>query len=411
MKSNFLSSRNLLLIAYLLAAVTLAHAIQSQPVAGVYRGTLGKQEIVLEIGLAPPEEKDSEVIGRYFYRRHGVSIFLKGARAQDGSFLLTEGDDQKATSAHWSLKFQAEEANGNFCKCDLSKSAAIKAGQLPILLKRISSGFNPRFAEIVGDSSGAPAPDQAYYDQLLDFPLTTGSQVTTKAGYAYAMLTDPRFNVSMPRITRFDHPAAMEEVNKLLEQEFRKYRLLAAECLSNRSFGENEFSLDTRVDLFNGHLLTVVREGDSFCGGAHPNYDLYVNIYDLDSHAETSVVDLLVNEIDPEAIKNLPGRKENAATNLSAKDVVSRFLVELYIQRYKAEDEDCREVIHGNDADESPNLITTQYFSDRGLVVNADLPHVAQVCANPVVIPYGELRHFLKNDSRLLSRLEMNSLH
>lgn len=376
----------LLLPAYSLLAQSATHS----SIDGVYRGTLGQQEIVVEVG-ADPERPKLSLIGRYFYRRHGIGISLKGARVQDGSYLLAEYHTGKNTEGQWKLNFQNGQATGTFCKCDLAHSSAGQGRQLPIELKRVSSGFDPDLGE--NTEEGKSAPDQAYYDLLLDFPLTTSPETTTTGGYAYMIAEDPRLKTGLPRLTKFPDPAAITKINKLLETEMTKYRLEAAACLQGAGFNGGDFAVATKVELFSRHLLSVTRAGMIFCGGAHPDDAGYVNTYDLDSGTETSVDDLLAREMDAKAIEKAIGTEQ-----ISGKEAVARLMAELYL-RHAQPDKDCRDVIGRDEETHAPAFSTTQYLSVRGLVVNADLPVLA--CAGPVVIPYGELRPLLRKDSRL----------
>ncbi|HKD80640.1 MAG TPA: hypothetical protein VKH81_13160 [Candidatus Angelobacter sp.] len=45
---------------------------------------------MLEIGVDPGHPGGQCLVGRYFYRCHGIDIFIKGTRNQDGSFLLSD---------------------------------------------------------------------------------------------------------------------------------------------------------------------------------------------------------------------------------------------------------------------------------------------------------------------------------
>ena len=67
-------------IVLLLSGLALA---DESAIDGVYRGTLGKQDIVLDIH---PFESDAgdPYGGRYFYRRHGTAIPLKIETGADG---------------------------------------------------------------------------------------------------------------------------------------------------------------------------------------------------------------------------------------------------------------------------------------------------------------------------------------
>jgi hypothetical protein len=377
---------------FLLLICSLPPSALCQTINGVYRGTLGKQEIVVEIG-ADPDQPDG-LAGRYFYRQHGVGIFLKGDRGLDGSFLLTEYHSWKNTGGQWKLKFQNDDASGTFCKCDLRQATSYAT--LPIQLKRVSFGFDPNFELYISEPEAGSAPDQAYYDLLLDFPLTTGREVTGN-GYAYVMIEDPRFKTSLPRITRFPDLAAMRKTNKLLDKELTKYRLDAAECLQGVGFNGGEFSVKTTVELFSRHLLSISRQGMIFCGGAHSDNLLDINTYDLDSGSETSVEDLLAREIEQQAARKWMGNRE-----LGSKDMVHRLIAELYL-RHAQPDKGCRDVISRDEATHEPNFDTLQYLSNRGLVVQPSLPHVVLACAERVIIPYHELRSLLRKGSQFLS--------
>jgi hypothetical protein len=377
---------------FLLLICSLPPSALCQTINGVYRGTLGKQEIVVEIG-ADPDQPDG-LAGRYFYRQHGIGIFLKGDRGLDGSFLLTEYHSWKNTGGQWKLKFQNDDASGTFCKCDLRQ--ATSHATLPIQLKRVSSSFDPNFELFISEPEAGSAPDQAYYDLLLDFPLTTGHEVTGN-GYAYVMIEDPRFKTSLPRITRFPDLAAMRKTNKLLDKELTKYRLDAAECLQGVGFNGGEFSVKTTVELFSRHLLSISRQGMIFCGGAHSDNLLDINTYDLDSGSETSVEDLLAREMDQQAARKLMGNRE-----LGSKDMVHRVIAELYL-RHAQPDKGCRDVISRDEATHEPNFDTLQYLSNRGLVVQPSLPHVVLACAEPETIPYDELRSLLRKGSQFFS--------
>jgi hypothetical protein len=347
-----------------------------QAIDGVYRGTLGKQEIIAEIGADP--DKPRALTGPDVYRSHGISISLTGVRAQDGSFLLTEYHDKKDTGGHWNIKFQNDQVTGTFCKCDPRHASVGKT--LPIHLSRISSG------------SG-----QAYTDLLLDFPLKTSPQVIASPGYAYVMVEDPRFHAALPRLTQFPDDAVMARINQLLETEMTKYRQEAADCIEGVDFNGENWDIGTKVELFNRHLLTVSREGSTFCGGAHPNDYRAINTYDLDSGSEISTEDLLARETDAPAIQKLLGN-----SGLSSKDAIYRLMAELYLRHAHPKD-DCRDVISRDADTHEPAFDTIQYLSSHGLVVQPSLPHVVYACAQPETVSYEELRTLLRKGSQFFS--------
>jgi hypothetical protein len=360
----------------LLLICSLSSSALCQAIDGVYRGTLGKQEIIAEIG--PDPDKPRALTGHYFYRSHGVSISLKGVGAQDGSFLLSEYHARKNTGGQWNIKFQNDQVTGTFCKCDPQHASVGKA--LPIHLSRISSG-----------------PGETYTDLLLDFPLKASPEITASPGYAYVVVEDPRFHAALPRLTRFPDPAAMLRINKLLAAEMTKYRQEAADCAEGVDFNGKDWDVGTKIELFNRHLLTVSREGSIFCGGAHPDDYRAINTYDLDSASEISTEDLLSREMNVSAIQKLLGNSE-----LSGKDAIHRLMAELYLRHAHPED-DCRDVISRNEDTHEPAFDTIQYLSSHGLVVQPSLPHVVYACAEPETITYEELRTLLRKGSQFFS--------
>jgi hypothetical protein len=353
---------------------SLSSSALCQAIDGVYRGTLGKQEIIAEIGADP--DKPQALTGHYFYRSHGISISLKGVGAQDGSFLLSEYHGRKNTGGQWNVKFQNDLITGTFCKCDPRHAPAGKA--LPVYLSRISSG-------------------QTYSGLLLDFPLKTSPQVIASPGYAYVMVEDPRFHAGLPRLTQFPDQTVMARINQLLQAEMTKYRQEIADCIEGFDFNGDDWDVGTKVELFNRHLLTVSREGSIFCGGAHPDNYRAINIYDLDSGSEIFTEDLLVRELDVPVIQKLLGNNE-----LSDKNAIHRLMAELYL-RHAHPESDCRDVISRTEDTHEAAFDRIEYVSSYGLVVQPNLPHVVHACAESETIPYEELRTLLRKGSRFFS--------
>src|SRR5579871_1956852 len=73
-----------------------ALADDSAKIDGVYRGAIGRQQVVLEmretVGIGqgtnyadPEDRRTCPIQGMYFYRRHGISIDLVGLFLEDGS--------------------------------------------------------------------------------------------------------------------------------------------------------------------------------------------------------------------------------------------------------------------------------------------------------------------------------------
>ncbi|HWZ44681.1 MAG TPA: hypothetical protein VNW97_14490 [Candidatus Saccharimonadales bacterium] len=85
----------------------------------LYSGMLGSQAIVLEV-----VQGGNTFEGRYFYKRIGKAIRLKGTRLPDGEFRVREYLGAKPSGAEWRLAASQDEASGFFCKCDARAVAA-----------------------------------------------------------------------------------------------------------------------------------------------------------------------------------------------------------------------------------------------------------------------------------------------
>lgn len=108
----------------------------------VFRGTLGKADVVMELGQP---KADGEREGRYFYRRHGADIPLKGSvdklaeavplnsermelLGEDAPFFA----DEHQRNIRWSGRLQADQFVGEWVD-------GIHGKKLPFALWRIAS--------------------------------------------------------------------------------------------------------------------------------------------------------------------------------------------------------------------------------------------------------------------------------
>src|SRR5215469_5097880 len=131
----------------LAGSAALAQQPGPDPIAGIYRGTLGKEEIVLEAGATASRAaglSSSYFTGRYFYRRYGVSIFMYGHSTSDGRIVLREYRGEDLTDNQLRLRFHGDKATGVFCRCKDETREPIK-GELKITLTRVSRGFDPEW--------------------------------------------------------------------------------------------------------------------------------------------------------------------------------------------------------------------------------------------------------------------------
>lgn len=230
----------LILLVSSLSSVVNGQQRESNSIDGVYRGSIGNQSVVVEIGSSDVDEHGVTHqlpywVGRYFYLKFGAPIQLDGLALPDGSVHFQEsepsyGHQAEKITGEWRITFNDGLASGVFCKCDVSQSYPPKESSSPIFLTRISSGFDPRMQW----RRDTEAPDQAYYNLLLDFPLQQGTEVHVTDEISYAIWTDSRSKVSLPRLARFPDKRVLEKVNADLIRELNNARLGAHECRWNQ---------------------------------------------------------------------------------------------------------------------------------------------------------------------------------
>jgi hypothetical protein len=400
-----------LLVLLALRPDLLAAQDSTGSINGIYKGIIGRQAVVAEIGVVAeadagrgnPDTADGaagSVEGRYFYRRHGVDIRLAGRRLEDGTLVLREyrlpGGFDDELAPEWRLTIRGSSANGAFCKCDSSRQSKHAMGTLTIHLRRVSQQFHPQFD---------PNADTVYDRLLLDFPLQDGPEIMVDPHIAYVMRSDPRFGVARPRLTRLPDEVVMARINADMATELNWDRLKAAGTLSEAreevSSGGFYDELTT-VNFFPPAVMSA-RVGRSwYWGGAHPNNSGNSENYDLRSGKRFSLRN---------ALRTARGSK--------AEEDVAAMLARLYKRHYvkpprTAAAEDCYVVLNrvisdGDLVDAfSPND-GILFMSHEGLVISPIFKYADSGCAPDITVPYSEVRPFVRTDSLLnwVARREM----
>lgn len=375
-------------------------------VDGIYRGTIGNQEIVVEL-RGPLGGKHGEnyanaldnqtypVEGSYFYRRHGVSIELVGTPLGQGILRLREYRHivvEDEFTAEWRLTMQEGKATGIFCKCELSQPSVSAGPRLKISLTRISQKLTPPS----GWEKYKPHSGNTYYDLLLDFPLQEGPEIQVSPEIVYKMRTDPRYRASMPRLMRFPNAGVMGKINRDLDADLTHNRLWAAAVLSGGEFGGRFggiYDEKTTVIFFLADVLSVLVETEWYSGGAHPNEGGYSNNYDLHTGKRFAI---------EEAFRISPGDDAESAA------VLARLYLRHYVKQ-PDEEVDCEEIVREHLSERDLPFNPLLYLSQKGLVIDPPLPYMVKACGPAVTIPYPELRRFVKRGSTL--RLLVDAKH
>jgi hypothetical protein len=257
---------------------------------GIYSGTIGDRQVVLEIGAVSENRNVSDetrlrdgslapnqtlypLEGRYFDRQQGLALLVEGRPLPDGSVRIREYKSNFPTGDEWRLNFTGDHAEGSFCQCNVGQTDEMSKPRLKIELNRVSKGFDPNFDWL-------EPPDKAFYDLLLDFPLKNGREVRVNRQMAYVVQTDARFDVNMPRITRFPDKAIMEKVNISLEAELEYRRLWAANC-AQAYFGVPGGVGETLHVVLTRNILRIRRESTYSCGWPAPKSDVTTLIFNM----------------------------------------------------------------------------------------------------------------------------------
>ncbi len=139
-------------------------------------------------------------------------------------------------------------------------------------------------------------------------------------------------------------------------------------------------------------FLSLAITDSTDCGGAHPNASTMSIVYDLKTGGPVDWTKLLP--------ATLTGKValQQGADGTRMVTLSSKRLTELYFTGYRtdgkpnAEDAECRDALKNAAAEAPPAMMVWLDAKAGGLVIQFDVAHVIQACADPVVIPAATLR-------------------
>lgn len=298
-------------LAQLAIALSASAGAASPAFAGpvTYEGTIGRFEIVVEF-TAEPDDRGTEVHGRYFYRNQGIDIPLHFTRRGDGLLRLVEEEacDRDAcpdgtpapVGGEWALASTSDssELTGNWLgaksyRIDLRRLADRPAGpqEEPTPRGLLASSDALAFSEAAIDARTNP------YDYAkLNVALETADVLEINGGRV-AQMRDPRVQFGYPRIASLPGGGPADRANGLLNQRQWRQSLHAFNCAALRYIGFQEVPGHrwAGVGTFGGfdetsmsvtHLTDRVmswKEGGSImCGGASPSNFISPYIMDVE---------------------------------------------------------------------------------------------------------------------------------
>ena len=251
--------RHLVLLALALAGCGIAEARQA---TGVWSGTLGANEIVVEINAADaanPADRD----GRYFYRRHRLDIQLAGKAAADGSITLTEGLRDDDPHPRWSMRAPA--------RMDWDGEWLGENGQrLPIHLRKVASDAMPAARE-PGLQAVRGDIDNYEYLRLSGLALQKG-KLQRVNGYTLQWLHQPESNIDLFEVVGGYPQAQLQRINATLRKRLWTWVGDYYECVSGARRGQGEFEATTTLRHIGPRIVSASLFSSFYCGGAHPDF-------------------------------------------------------------------------------------------------------------------------------------------
>lgn len=373
-------------------------------VTGIYRGMVAGRKIVLEIGalnhdetdLAVPGGKRLPVVGRYFYRDEGAAFLLHGRFRKDGRLDLRVYEGESASGAKFVLRFHHGQAGGFFYSGE-GESSPRGAAMLRVSLRRISRKFDPRLTGL-GAEFGYSSPDKAYYNLLLDYPLTQANEVQISRDTAYVIVSDPRFKIGFPLLTRFPDAKVMTKVNQKLMRSMQKDRLDAADCLFTRGLttGICRWKAEAGdIALITRSILSITREvfmdDGPFDSSSVWIKPLILNLRTGDYFYWQDFFDMKTSR------RYAFGDSDGVVLDGTELEILGR----LYDAHTSPRPSVCV----------NPSLKV--YFGQQGLVVMGEISELEPECSRDIIIPYSELRPWVAQGSPfwdLVSGQEMDLL-
>jgi hypothetical protein len=410
-------------LAVTLLAATPALALE----AGVYKGTIGKIPIILEMAES---DLTPDFLGRYAYLSKGGDIPLHGTD-KNGTLTLEEeapcteklcktadGEnvDKAPIGATWTLKAKdgGKQLTGKWTDKKTGKT-------LPLTLERVGQrtlpegyeGFDtidPTFVPS-GDVNALPSESTLPFDFLkMQFPLKEG-KVETLGDSRFRLDTDSRTGLAYPSLVTLPG-GDIAKANDYLARQRMRFSLDAFSCMAKSYLGLGwwgqesgmttgyEDGATVEVKLLTPRLVGITESASFYCGGAHPyNFSNY-RLGDIEKGEQIEPEKLLKGWIarDPD------GKVVDPAT-VADKDTLTygpddTLLAFVSQHRTKPEPDYDAECPVGD-------LITTNfgvYFTQTEMVFTLkDLPNVIFACTTDLArVPLKDARPLLNDEGARL---------
>lgn len=373
---------------------------------GIYKGTLGKAKVLVQL-VEPLDDMEGETkreTSRYSYlprvrdlnlilTQNGKVLEFEETPIPYSEFMGATGDDRKVTG-RWAVSVKGEKVTGTWTSPDGKK-------KLPIALTHV-----PDLSEDEAD------PDlniwSATYNAEWLKSVTFSDAGTAKSfgKVEVRWMKDSAFGIEFPVLGTFPDAARKEAANAMLMDFHRASISNYRDCKNGvpvqwedaNAVAEYSYS----VEYASPTLLSVSEHGSVFCGGAYPDNYKRPRTYDLTDASQIGGE----NELD------LSRDGFGHLLKLATKDeriAFEKHALGLYRAGAAADKEMGQECATGwiDDAPDGAKNFTL-YFTEKGLAVfREDYPHMLAVCLgtdfNPTIIPWADLKPWLKPGQKLLT--------
>jgi hypothetical protein len=396
-----------LLLALLLVFISAPLTAFAADWEGVFAGTIGKTKVLVELNAS--EEKSDYKGGylegsRYSYlpKVRDINLILD-KEAETLSFTETlhlhrmyADEADKKITGRWTLTVSGGTASGTWTSPDGAKT-------LPISLKR------EKLVDVSENTNQLSATYDAMW--LKEITLTDAGLFKNFGAVEVRKLKDSAFGIEHPTFAAFPDEQRKRAINAALEAAFRSEISEYRECQNGVPIGWEEEGESEGPDItFEVHyasptLLSFTATGSVYCGGAHPSNFVTPITFDVTTAEQ-------IGGTFGENRSDLNAKSFGRILKLASKDervAFERFALGRWKDANAKDKENAESCLNGwiNDSPEGEKEFSLSFTSTGLAITRNDYPHVASVCLfttfNPTIIPWTELKPWLRPDQTLLT--------
>lgn len=359
----------LMLAAAMVSMLSLPAAAASNDGTSVYIGTVGKAAVVVEL-----QTSESDVWGRYFYRKHRLDIPLSGTVKGDEVQLAASSTGDALT-----LRKDARGFAGSMTNNDGKK--------FPVTLA-LADPHRDRDEQV-----SELLPNLDLYDnlQLSGLKLERGA-VSTQNGRTLRAFREPVSGISLFRIESGYPTYALVRLNQHLERQHWKEVSAWFSCPGFEGASGMDISEVSASWFSDGYVSYAWSSSWSCAGTAHPDFGTQGHSYDARTGRELDLDDIL-----PIGDAPIPARDSDAWYAYRS-EVFGPAVVKL-LRKLHPGDMPVEAARPSDDSDEcdygDPEVwnFPSWYLTKDGLYLGAIFARVNRACDSPEwsVIPWSEL--------------------